>query len=132
MTPAAERRALQLAVAVAGLVPVGGGLAGMVLGAAAVGQAYDLSVDSHVRYLSGLLFVLGLTFWASIPTIEAHTARFRLLGAMVVAGGLARLAGLAVAGTPSGPMLLALVMELIVTPALVIWQGRVARGHFHA
>jgi hypothetical protein len=29
-------------------------------------------------------------------------------------------------GTPDKPMLAALVMELVVTPALAVWQSRVA------
>jgi hypothetical protein len=122
-----ERRLLQLAVAFAGWVPVGAGLAGMLIGAGMLGEAASPPLDSHVRYLSGLLFGLGLAFWAAIPAIERHTERFRLLGAMVVAGGLARLFGLGVAGWPGWPMALALGMELAVTPALVLWQGRVAR-----
>jgi hypothetical protein len=81
-----------------------------------------------VRYLSGLLFAIGLTFWMSVPDIERHQARFRLLAAIVFAGGLARLAGL-LHGTPDLPMQLALVMELLVTPLLCLWQARVARHH---
>jgi hypothetical protein len=127
MTPPLERRLLQLAVALGGCVPVGAGAAGMLLGAGLLGEAASPAVDSHVRYLSGLLFVLGLAFWAAIRRIERHTVRFRLLGAMVVAGGLARLAGVFVVGWPGSAMALALGMELAVTPALVAWQGRVAR-----
>lgn len=122
-----ERRLLQGAVALAGCVPIGAGLGGALLGAAFIGQGADPSLDSHVRYLSGLLLMIGLAFWQAIPTIERQTVRFRLLGAIVVCGGVARLLGVALAGWPSWPMRLALVMELIVTPALVLWQARIAR-----
>lgn len=126
-----SRRGLQVAVALAGIVPVGAGLAGVLIGArmadgAAGGIVAGLSLDSHVRYLSGLLLAIGLAFWSLIPTIERRSAAFRLLTAIVVVGGIARLAGLGLAGVPSMAMLLALVMELVVTPLLCLWQARVA------
>jgi hypothetical protein len=123
-----ERRLLQIAVAVAGLVPVGAGLGGALLGLAFVAPAtHDVSLDSHFRYLSGLLLAIGLVFWAAVPVIEQRTLQFRLLTAIVFVGGLARLVGIARAGWPSSPMLFGLTMELIVTPLLCAWQGRVAR-----
>ena len=45
---------------------------------------------------------------------------------LVFAGGLARLLGLVLAGVPPAPMLGGLTMELVVTPLLCVWQGRVA------
>ena len=128
MTPQTERRALQIAVAVLAFVPVGAGLAGVLLGSAMVDRVSGTpSQDSHMRYLSGLLLAIGVVWWISIPAIERHGARLRLLTALVVCGGLARLLSLAVAGLPSKPMLGALVMELLVTPAIALWQARVAR-----
>lgn len=127
----AERRLLQFVVAIAGCVPVFAGLLGMIKGASMAPDGADgLSLDSHVRYLSGLLFAIGLAFWFSIPRIETHGRRFRLLTAIVFVGGLARLAGLA-HGVPSAPMVFGLGMELIVTPLLCLWQARVARHHRH-
>ncbi len=61
MTYETERRALQRVVAVAGLVPVLGGLYGVLFGQAGLGGgAFDVSTDSHFRYLSGLLLGIGL------------------------------------------------------------------------
>ncbi len=128
------RRRLQIAVAIAGLVPVVGGLAGVAFGAAAFGgptvatEITSITLDSHVRYLSGLLLGIGLTFWWLIPTIEQRTRLVRVLTAIVVIGGLGRLLGLALNGQPSRVMMFALVMELMVTPLLCVWQARVARG----
>ncbi len=127
-----ERRGLQLAVALAGIVPVSAGLDGVLRGAAMTSALLPndlagVAIDSHVRYLSGLLLALGLVFWASIPTIERQGLRVRLLTFLVFVGGLARLYGIAVAGNPGAPMLFGLTMELVVTPALCLWQARVAR-----
>jgi hypothetical protein len=123
-----ERRALQLAVALASLVPISAGAVGILLGGAMVGiVGASTDADSHFRYLSGLLLGLGIVFLSSVPRIERHGARFRLLGLLVVIGGLARLLSLCLRGGPSGPVLFALVMELAVTPGLVLWQARIAR-----
>jgi predicted MFS family arabinose efflux permease len=125
-----ERRLLQKVVAIAGLVPVGAGLYGVVFGAALTGDSgMSVSGDSHYRYLSGLLLGIGLLFWSGIPGIERKKGRFQLLTLIVVVGGLARLGGLLLTGLPALTMLFALVMELIVTPAVCLWQMRVARQH---
>ena len=105
MTPGTERRALQIAVALLSLVPVAAGLAGVLHGAAMLdGSLGTPSRDSHMRYLSGLLLAIGVAWWSVIPAIERHGARVRLLTALVVCGGVARLLSLVVVGTPSGPM----------------------------
>jgi len=124
---AVEKILLQLAVSVAALVPVSAGLAGAIAGpafiSAAISGAVDL--DSHVRYLSGLLLAIGLGFWSTVPAIERKGRRFRLLTTLVVCGGAARLVSLLVVGFPGPYMLGGLVMELVVTPSLAAWQARV-------
>lgn len=125
-----ERRLLQRVVMVAGLVPVGAGLYGVLVGAGLTGDnSLSISGDSHYRYLSGLLLGIGLLFWSGVPGIEAKTGRFQVLTLVVVAGGLGRLCGLFITGLPSLVMLLALPMELVVTPLVCLWQMRVARLH---
>ncbi len=127
MNPAVERRALQVAVAAAGLIPVLGGLLGARFGAAMLGGGGDLGFDSHYRYLSGLLFAIGLAFWSTIPKIETHGERFAILTFLVAVGGFCRAMGLLANGFPGPLMTAALGMELVVTPALYLWQSRVAR-----
>jgi hypothetical protein len=124
-----EKRILQLAVAIGCLVPAGAGAAGVLLGPCMLGSgAPSGDLDSHFRYLSGLLLAIGLGFASTIPRIETHGDRFRMLTGIVVIGGLGRLASLLAVGPESRAMTAALVMELIVTPALAFWQCRVARG----
>jgi len=104
-----------------------GGLSGVVFGGAMTGAPVPgPDLDSHVRYMSGLLLGIGLAYWVSVPAVERHTERMRLLTAIIVVGGLARLAGFALHGVPGLPMRLALLMELGVAPALCLWQARVA------
>ena len=127
ISPTHERRALQVAVAIAGLVPVLGGLLGARFGAAMLGGGGDVGFDSHYRYLSGLLFAIGLAFWSTIPRIETHGERFAILTFIVAVGGFCRAMGLLANGFPGPLMTAALGMELVVTPALYLWQSRVAR-----
>lgn len=123
-----ERAALQIAVALACLVPILAGLDGVLRGAAMVKVTPPpADLDSHFRYLSGIFLMLGMAFASTIPAIERQGPRFRLLGAMVVMGGIARLLSWIMVGEPSLPHRFGLGMELLVVPLLMLWQARVAR-----
>ena len=122
-----QTRALQVADAVAGLVPVAAGAAGA-FNPALLALAGAPSALTHVGYLSGLLLGIGLGFWSLVPAIERQGRAFSLLTAIVVLGGLARLA-LAVRLEAWGPsVILPLIMELAVTPVLWAWQRRLSRS----
>ncbi|ARR55995.1 hypothetical protein HY78_22360 [Rhizorhabdus wittichii DC-6] len=124
-----ERTLLQGVVAVACLVPILAGIDGVLRGAAMLRPGVvTADLDSHFRYLSGIFLMLGMAFVSTIPAIERQGPRFRLLGAMVVMGGLARLLSWAAVGAPSLPHRLGLVMELVVVPLLILWQARIAAG----
>jgi len=119
-----ERRLLQIAVAVAGLVPVAAGALGAFRPELLIaGPAHALT---HGAYLSGLLLGLGLVFWSLIPTVEDQGRVFGLLTLVVVVGGLARAFTAFRLGAWSLSVELPLVMELAVTPALWLWQRRVS------
>lgn len=122
------RLGLQLVVAVGALVPVSAGLAGVLTGMEILGHAdIDAGTDSQFRFLSGLLLAIGVGFWSCIPRIEFRAGRFRLLTMLIFVGGLARLfAASQAAGTPPLAALGALVMELVVTPLLCLWQASIA------
>ena len=131
MTPAAERRLLQAAVALGCLSPFYFGLRGVIEGPAMLagvepGQAAP-DLLSHYRYLSGLFLGVGLVLLSCVPQIETRTARFRWTCAAIVAGGFARAFGLMMRDAPSLGHQLALAAELGVVPLLVVWQARVAR-----
>jgi hypothetical protein len=124
-----ERRLLQLAVALGCVVPLLAGGAGMIEGPAmlrGVDGRVPADLDSHFRYLSGLLLAAGIAFATCIPRIERRTARFRLLAFLVFVGGLGRLVSLASIGMPGTGHVFGLGMELVAVPLLVLWQARVA------
>jgi uncharacterized membrane protein YfcA len=125
-----ERRLLQIAVGIGCLVPLLAGAVGVIHGPAMLhgtGEGVPRDLDSHFRYLSGLLLAAGIGFASCIRDVERKTGRFRLLGALVIAGGLGRLLGLLSGAEPGPGHLAALGMELGVVPLLVLWQARLAR-----
>lgn len=126
-----SRRLLQVTVLALSLVPIGAGAAGVLLGPALVGgepAAGGVDLDSHFRYLSGLLLAIGLLFIACVPHIERRIGWFRLGTAIVVCGGLGRLLSLLQEGVPSVPHLVGLGLELLVVPLLALWQTAVSRA----
>jgi hypothetical protein len=134
MAPETEKRLLQAATALACLVPLSMGVLSVVRSAAVlkgVAPPLPVDLDSHFRYLSGLLLGTGLVFLACLPRIERRRPVFLALGAIILVGGLARLLSLAQLGWPSFGHRFGLVMELVVVPLIVLWQGRVARRFAH-
>jgi hypothetical protein len=123
-----ERRALQVAVVLAGLVPVVAGASGALMLPGVLGLAASPEGQTHAAYLNGLLLGIGLAFWSLVPSIERQGRIFGLLTACVFLGGLARLLTAVRLGVWSEAVSLPLVMELGVTPALWLWQRRVARS----
>lgn len=125
-----ERRALQVTLCVLALVPIGAGLAGAILGLVNPGRAtgaVQIALDSHYRYLSGILFAVGVLYLRLAPDIERNGNQIRLLTALVFAGGLFRLLALVASMRPEPTILFALAMELCIAPLLALWQARIAR-----
>jgi hypothetical protein len=128
VNPGAEKRLLQATMLVILLVPLAGGTLGVILGPdwlhrGVVGR----DLDSHFRYLSGLLLAMVLLFASCVPDVERKGARLRMIAILPVIGGLARLYGMLASGPPGRGHIVALCIELGVVPLLVLWQARVAR-----
>lgn len=126
---AAERRAFKIIVVAASIVPIAAGAAGVLAGPRmlhGVGTA-SADLESHFRYLSGLLLGIGLAFVASVIDLDRRGGLYRGLSLIVIIGGLGRLLGAIERGTPTGANRLAFVMELVVVPLLLIWFGRIER-----
>lgn len=124
-----EKRLLQIIVAIACLVPIVAGAAGVARGALPLlhGGATSTDLESHFRYLSGILFCIGIGFATCVPQIEIKGERFDILSLIVIVGGMARLVALLAVGTPSRGHLIGLGIELLLVPVLVYWRGRVER-----
>ena len=129
MTLAVERRLLQAVVALACLVPLSVGGQSVLHGPGFLGHPPVIpnDLDSHFRYISGIFLGVGIAFASCVPRIEATGPRFRLLGALVVAGGLSRVVSLIAVGPPSPGHLFGFAMELGAVPLLMLWQAAFAR-----
>lgn len=129
MDPRTEKRLLQAALALVLVLPFTAAIAGVARGPAFLGNppVVPIDLDSHFRYVSGIFLAMLLGYVSVIPAIERKTQRLRLLGALTVAGGLARLLSLASVGVPSLGHKIGLVIELGIAPMLILWQARVAR-----
>jgi hypothetical protein len=124
----AEKRLLQGIVLIVLLVPLAGALLGIFYGPEGFDRtATGVTLDSHFRYLSGLLLAMVALFASCVPGVERKGARLRLLALLPVTGGLARLYALIVAGTPAWQHCAALGIELGVVPLILLWQARLAR-----
>ncbi len=127
-----EKRLLQILVFIFAFIPIMAGVSGIISGSMMTGfEVSDISLDSHVRYLSGILLAIGFGYWSTIKNIESKAQRFQLLTFLVFVGGLARLWGVLMFGWPDTPMVFGLMMELIVTPVLCVWQFRIAKSLQH-
>lgn len=126
---AIERRLFRIVVVLASIVPIAAGTAGVLIGPRMLHGVASASPDleSHFRYLSGLLLGIGLAFVACVADLDRRIGLYRSLSLIVILGGLVRLLGAIEHGTPTGANRLAFVMELVVVPLLLIWLGRIER-----
>lgn len=130
MTPPFEKRLLQAALVLGGAFSLVFAVASVTQGVSVLlpGDRADArDLDSHFRYLSGIFLGALIVFYSCVPDVERKGPRLRLVGGLVILGGLGRLIGVLTLGLPGIGHLYGLVMELVVTPLLLLWQARVAR-----
>lgn len=129
MTPFAEKRLLQAAMAITLLLPLSAALSGVISGPGFLGRPplVPTDLDSHFRYMSGVFLGMLLLFASCIPRVEHKGARLRMLGAVVVLGGVARLWSLVSVGVPSIGHQVGLGIELVELQLLLLWQSRISR-----
>jgi hypothetical protein len=123
-----ERKLLQIAIAFAGLIGVGFGLAGVVFGVAFTDVFDDGAIDSSVRFYKGMLLAIGLIYWSCIPEIERRGERLSLATFILVCGAASRLMAVIAHGVANLGMLLTLIAGLILVPLLLLWQRHVAQA----
>ena len=123
-----ERKLLQMTFAIAGLVLVGFGLAGVFFGANFLDLSGNVVMDSYIRFLKGMLLAIGLIYWSAIADIERHGERIALVTLILVLGAVPRLMAVIGHGVPTNGILISLAGELIAAPLLWLWQRRIARA----
>ena len=124
------KRNLQIATAILALVPIITGLIGLTGLSdplyAALNLPHDATLDSNLRFYSGVWLGVGLAAAWIVPRIERETTLFRALWLMIFLGGIGRLLSLTIAGMPFAPFVGFTALEILGAPLFVWWQGRVA------
>jgi hypothetical protein len=93
-----------------------------------LGLPPDATLDSQLRFYSGVWLGLGLAAFWLLPRIEKETTLFRALWLMIFIGGVGRLISLLIAGTPFLPFIGFTALEIIGAPLFVLWQHKVAHA----
>ena len=120
--------ALQVVLAVLGLLPLAFGTLGLWAGVALYmpADAATPQLDSQFRFMSALDIGLAAIAWWFAAHIERHAGVFRLVCLAVFVGGVGRVAAWLATGSPGPAFAAVTVIELLV-PALIPWQAHVQR-----
>ncbi|VXC65272.1 DUF4345 domain-containing protein [Sphingomonas sp. AX6] len=129
MTLSVERRLLQAVIAATCTVSLSASITSILDGPGWLMADGDVAtdLDSHFRYLSGLLLAIAIGFLSCMRGIEQKGPRLRLLALIVVVGGLSRAYSAGVVGMPSFGHLGGLTIELVIVPIVTAWQWSFAR-----
>src|SRR5262249_36439702 len=123
-----SRRVLQIVTGLLGAIPIATGCIGL-LGLRDplyVRCGMPVSLDSNLRFYSGLWLGLAIAMYSILPSIERQTVLFRAFWGAVFLGGLGRLASIVGVGAPPSPLLSVIGLELIGAPVFIVWQRQVA------
>ena len=117
---------LQIIVGILSLIPAIFGALNAWVGAARFlpPESINPLIDSQFRFQSAVYFGVALIIWWILPSIEKHTAIFRILVLSLFLGGLARLLSYQTVGFPNNIMYGAMFLELAL-PLLIIWHNRI-------
>ena len=117
------RRALQIAMAILSIAPLGFGLGNMFAGAGGLMPNWPITpdLDSQFRYQSGVYICITALLWWMIPRIEQVGWPFRAMALGLFVGGIGRLINIQEFGVPSAPMYYGMMLELSM-PIFVAWQ----------
>jgi hypothetical protein len=115
-----ERRLLQIAFALTGLLLIVFGLAGVFFGANFADLSGRVEMDSYFRFLKGMLLGIGLIYWSSIPDIARHSERISVVTFILVLGAVPRLIAVIGHGVPTIGILIGLAGAFYGIGALAI------------
>src|SRR5262249_17056536 len=125
-----SRRALQVVTGLLGAIPIATGCIGL-LGLRDplyVRCGIPVSLDSNLRFYSGLWLGLGIAMYSILPSVEQQTVLFRAFWGAIFLGGFGRLASIVGVGAPPLPFLGVIGLERVGAPVFIVWQRRVALG----
>jgi Domain of unknown function (DUF4345) len=133
-----NKKALQIVLAILGLIPILTGGLDLILGARSLNffgsllpitALNDIVLDSQIRFLGAIWFGVGITWYWVISAIERQTTLFRLLIGGVFLGGIGRASSALLVGIPPIQFIAAIALELIGMPLLLLWQSSVSKSN---
>lgn len=136
-----SKKALQIVLAVLGLIPIVTGSLSIVLGVSAlrvVGgfitseMSSNIVLDSEIRFLGAVWLGVGVLVYWTIPSIDKQTTLFRLLMGTIFLGGIGRSLSAFLIGTPPTLFIAIIVLELIGMPLLMLWQSLISTSDSRA
>ncbi len=136
----ANKRILQITLAVIAIVPILTGLLGMLPAGMSDGfygialnsaNQGNVILDSNYRYYSGLWLALGIVMIWIIPSIERQTVTLRILSFMIFVGGVGRVIGMIAFAVPHPAFVFFTIIELLF-PLVILWQNKVASAGVHS
>jgi hypothetical protein len=122
-----ERKLLQITMAIVGLVAILFGVTGVFFGTSLSGVQLGVTMEGYVRFIKGVLIAAGLIYWSAIPQVEKRGERIGVVTFILVFGAIGRLLAVVGHGFPTVGLMVSLVGELIVVPAIWLWHRRFAR-----
>jgi hypothetical protein len=136
-----SKKALQIVLAVLGLIPILTGGLSLVLGVGALSvvggditseMSSNIVFDSEIRFLGAIWLGVGVLVYWIIPSIDKQTTLFRLLTGTIFLGGIGRSLSAFLVGIPPALFIAIIVLELLGMPLLVLWQSFISTSDNHA
>jgi Domain of unknown function (DUF4345) len=132
-----SKKALQIVLAILGLIPILTGGLDLIVGASSLninGASFSSEIlnnvvlDSQIRFLGAIWLGIGIILYWILPSIERQTTLLRLLTGSIFLGGIGRLTSAILVGVPPTQFIGATVLELIGMPLLILWQSFISTG----
>jgi hypothetical protein len=122
-----ERRLLQIALGIIGVVAITFGLTGVLFGTSLSGVRLGVTMEGYVRFIKGVLIAVGLIYWSAIPQIEKRSERISTVTFILMFGAAARLMAVIGHGFPTVGLVISLIGELVIVPLIWLWHRHLVR-----
>jgi hypothetical protein len=121
-------RALALIPLVTGLVDLTLGMGSLTFGTPpSMPAALQASADNHWRFSAVVWAGYAPLLWYATTDVLRHAALLRILLIVLTLSGLGRALSVALMGLPVAPFTVAMVLELIGMPLMLLWLGHVLK-----
>jgi hypothetical protein len=85
----------------------------------------DPVLDSQDRFQGAVFMGYGVLFYLGLADLKRNASVFRVAGAFIALGGVARLLSIALRGLPPAPVLVLVGVEVVLMPLILWWHSRV-------